>query len=82
MKMGSVSNHYGDVSNWVEKVIDSCETPLQEISARKLVRLFEQKYSYLEYSVYRELCFRLQKKLDEKFYSRVENQSDANNKIK
>ena len=77
--MASTSNHYGDVANWIEKVIDSCETPLQEISARKLVRLFEKKYSYLEYPVYRELCRRLQNKLDNKFYSRIENELEQNN---
>jgi hypothetical protein len=77
--MASTSNHYGDVANWIEKVIDSCETPLQEISARKLVRLYENQYSYLDYPVYRELCRRLQNKLDNKFYSRVENQLEQNN---
>ena len=51
--MASTSNHYGDVANWIEKVIDSCETPLQEISERKLVRLYEKQYSYLDYPVYR-----------------------------
>ena len=77
--MASTSNHYGDVANWIEKVIDSCETPLQEISARKLVRLYENQYSYLDYPVYRELCRRLQNKLDNKFYSRIENQLEQNN---
>lgn len=72
--MASTSNHYGDVANWIEKVIDSCETPLQEISARKLVRLYEQQYSYLDYPVYRDLCRRLRNKLDNKFYSRIEQQ--------
>ena len=71
--MASTSNHYGDVANWIEKVIDSCETPLQEISARKLVRLYEKQYSYLEYPVYRELTLRLQNKLNSKFVSRVQN---------
>ena len=77
--MASTSNHYGDVANWIEKVIDSCENPLQEISARKLVRLYEKQYSYLDYPVYRELCRRLQNKLDNKFYSRIENELEQNN---
>jgi hypothetical protein len=76
--MASTSKHYGDVAIWIEKVIDSCETPLQEISARKLVRLYEKQYSYLEYPVYRDLCRRLQHKLDNKFYSRIENQLENN----
>ena len=77
--MASTSNHYGDVAIWIEKVIDSCETPLQEISARKLVRLYENQYSYLDYPVYRELCRRLNDKLDDKFYSRIENKLEQNN---
>jgi len=77
--MASTSNHYGDVAIWIEKVIDSCETPSQELSARKLVCLYEKQYSYLEYPVYRDLCRRLHNKLDDKFYSRVETQLDNNN---
>ena len=42
--MAAISKHYGDVANWIEKVIDSCEHPLQESAARKLIRLFEKKY--------------------------------------
>jgi 2,3-bisphosphoglycerate-independent phosphoglycerate mutase len=41
--MGAISNHYGDVQNWVEKVIDSCETQDQTDSARKLVWNFENQ---------------------------------------
>ena len=78
--MGATSNHYGDIANWVEKVIDSCENSLQEISARKLVRLYEKQYSYLETSVYFELCRRLNNKLDNKFYSRVEKQLEEHKK--
>ena len=36
--------HYGDVVRWIEKVIDSCETPKQTKSAERLVRLFEDQY--------------------------------------
>jgi hypothetical protein len=42
--MAATSNHYGDVANWIEKVIDSCETPSQEAAARRLVRQFEIQY--------------------------------------
>lgn len=41
--MGAISNHYGDVQNWVEKVIDSCETYDQARSARILVWNFEKQ---------------------------------------
>ena len=41
--MGAISNHYGDVQNWVEKVIDSCETYDQARSARRLIWNFENQ---------------------------------------
>ena len=71
--MAATSRHHGDISIWIEKVIDSCETPSQELSARRLVRLYEKQYSYLEYPVYRELILRLQNKLNSKFVSRIQN---------
>ena len=43
--MGAISNHYGDVQNWIEKVIDSCETYNQARSARMLVLNFEKQMS-------------------------------------
>ena len=41
--MGAISNHYGDVQNWVEKVIDSCETYDQARSAKRLVWNYESQ---------------------------------------
>ena len=41
--MGAISNHYEDVQNWVEKVIDSCETYDQARSARRLIWNFENQ---------------------------------------
>ena len=37
------SRHYGDVQKWIEKVIDSCETYQQTLSARRLVWNFESQ---------------------------------------
>lgn len=37
------STHYGDVAKWIEKVIDSCETYQQTITAKKLVINFEKQ---------------------------------------
>jgi hypothetical protein len=37
------STHYGDIQKWIEKVIDSCETYEQTLSARKLVWNFEKQ---------------------------------------
>ena len=70
--MASTSKHHGDVAIWIEKVINSCETPLQEIAARKLTQQFEIQYRDID----RELNFSLSKKLraalDNKFYSRID----------
>jgi hypothetical protein len=70
--MASTSKHHGDITIWIEKVINSCETPLQEIAARKLIRLFESQYEDID----RELGWALSKKLnaalDNKFYSRMD----------
>jgi hypothetical protein len=60
--MASTSNHYGDVANWIEKVINSCETPLQEIAARKLIRLFEKRIDVEA----PELSFTYSRKLNDK----------------
>ena len=78
-KKTSTNPHYGDVVRWIEKVIDSCETPAQIRLAEKLIRLFEgQYYSDLPfgefYSASRGLLRRstdkwgdlLEKKLDKK----------------
>ena len=48
--MEKKSNHPGDVAKWVEKVIRSCETPMQGIGARRLVQNFEKIYGYGFYS--------------------------------
>ena len=37
------STHYGDVSKWIDKVIDSCETYQQAFGAKSLIRNFEKQ---------------------------------------
>jgi hypothetical protein len=37
------SKHYGDVSKWIEKVIDSCETYQQTFTAKQLVINFQKQ---------------------------------------
>jgi hypothetical protein len=73
--MAATSRHYGDIAVWINKVIDSCDHPLQEITARKLVRNFE---SYLErlsmdvwerQSLIRPMLYRI----EEKRWDRTEN---------
>jgi uncharacterized membrane protein len=41
--MENRSTHYGDVSNWIEKIIDSCETYQQTFTVKNLVRNFRNK---------------------------------------
>ena len=63
--MAATSNHYGDIANWIEKVIDSCNHPKQEPTARRLIQNFE-KYllrSNVDNNVYLELSRRLNFKL-------------------
>lgn len=72
--MAAESKHYGDVANWIEKVIDSCVHPVQEIVARKLVSNFEKQLLRLniDRDVYFELSRRLQHRLDDIVYTRLE----------
>ena len=41
--MENRSTHYGDVAKWIEKVIDSCETRQQTITARNLISNFRNQ---------------------------------------
>ena len=70
--MEATSNHHGDIAIWIEKVIESCETSLQEVSARKLVRQFELQFKDIDRELYWELSRRLRDSLDNKFYSRMD----------
>lgn len=37
------SKHYGDVTKWIEKVIDSCQTYEQTFVARRLIWNFDNQ---------------------------------------
>ena len=37
-----ISNHYGDLKNWVIKVINSCENLNQLHSAHRLINLYDK----------------------------------------
>jgi hypothetical protein len=41
--MENRSTHYGDVKKWIEKVIDSCETYQQTLTAKVLTYNFEKQ---------------------------------------
>ncbi len=72
--MAAESKHYGDVANWIEKVIDSCTHYTQETVARRLVRNFEKQLVRFNVDkvVYFEISRRLQHRLDDIAYSRIE----------
>lgn len=42
--MAAKSRHWADVNNWLYEVINSCITPMQLLTAKKLVRLYEKMY--------------------------------------
>lgn len=71
--MAANSKHIGDVRIWIEKVIDSCTTPIHEIGARHLIQNFEhlllRKGLDDEYIIYTRL---LRNKLDNTFYRLIE----------
>jgi hypothetical protein len=70
--MASTSKHHVDVAIWIEKVINSCETPLQETTAKKLVRLFEIQYRDIDRELDWTLSRGLRAALDNKFYSKID----------
>jgi hypothetical protein len=70
--MAATSKHHGDVTIWIEKVINSCETPLQELTARRLVRLFESQYQDIDRELGWDLSRRLRVALDNKVYTRMD----------
>jgi hypothetical protein len=80
--MAAISKHYGDVANWIEAVIDSCENPLQESAARKLIRLFEKKYlDKLDTPTFWEVSRRLNHRLDDKLFGRLDKKLNRLHKL-
>jgi hypothetical protein len=78
--MENRSTHYGDVSKWIEKVIDSCETYQQTFTALKLIRNFAKqlrngapdKYGYsYQYTVIQPLEHKLKYKR-QSFINKIE----------
>ena len=47
--MSANSKNWYDIQQWIYKVINSCETISQLLSAKKLVGLFEKQYPYKEF---------------------------------
>ena len=75
--------HYGDVVRWIEKVIDSCETPKQTKSAERLIRLFEdQYYGELTFSEMNSTSRSLLRRSTEKWGDLLEKKLDKKKKDK
>jgi hypothetical protein len=80
--MAATSKHYGDVYKWLEKVIDSCTTPLQESSARRLIRLFREglrRSGEVDRDTIHFMESVLRYRLEEKTYSRIEKKLENGN---
>ena len=73
--MAATSRHYGDIAVWINKVIDSCDHPLQEITARKLVRNFEKHLERSGMDVWerQSLTKPMLYRIEEKRWDRTEN---------
>lgn len=69
--MAATSNHIGDIAIWIEKVINSCETPMQEIGARHLIQLFEKMLLRQDIQSYEFYTWKLRDLLDTKLYARA-----------
>jgi hypothetical protein len=63
------SRHYGDVANWIEKVIDSCKTRDQVFSCQKLIHNFENTKEFKNLDL--NIRWRVKVPLDMKFKSKL-----------
>jgi hypothetical protein len=69
--MAAKGKNWFDVLKWVEKVIESCETPLQGIAAKKLVKLYLAKYEKEVVSIDLTIYYQLMEKLDNIKYEKI-----------
>jgi hypothetical protein len=80
--MAATSKHYGDIYRWIEKVIDSCTSPFQEMAARRLIRLFREGLSRsgeVDRDTIHFMESVLRYRLEEKTYSRIEKKLENGN---
>jgi hypothetical protein len=69
--MAAVSNHYGDVNTWIEKIIDSCDSPKQEPTIYKLIIQFRKMLvedKSIKFDFRSNIIWQLERKLDNKIY--------------
>ena len=69
--MAAKGKNWFDVLKWVEKVIESCETPLQGVAAKKLVKLYLAKYEKEIVSMDITIYYQLMDKLDNIKYEKI-----------
>jgi hypothetical protein len=76
--MAAASKHYGDVNVWIEKIIDSYDSPKQEQTIQNLINQFEKMLdndskldSYFRRTLIRNLEIRINNKIDELFDKKI-----------
>jgi hypothetical protein len=84
--MEAVNKHYGDVNTWIEKIIDSCDSPKQEQTIQNLINQFEKMLdndskldSYFRRTLIRNLEIRIDDKIDELFNKKIKEQEKEEN---
>ena len=84
--MAAVSKHYGDVNVWIEKTIDSCDSPKQGQTIQNLINQFEKMLdndskldTYFRRTLIRNLEIRINNKIDELFYKKIKEQEKEEN---
>ena len=75
--MAATSNHIGDIAIWIEKVINSCDTSMQEMVARHLIQNFEKILIERDDNSYSFYTTKLRDLLDMKLYDRIEARAKA-----
>lgn len=69
--MGAISSKPGDIAIWIEKVIDSCETPIQINASRKLIGIFETRLLEINSPDFAFFSRKLRNTLDNKPYIKI-----------
>jgi hypothetical protein len=84
--MAAVSKHYGDVNVWIEKIIDSYDSPKQEQTIQNLINQFEKMLdndskldSYFRRTLIRNLEIRIDNKIEELFDKKIKEQEKEEN---
>jgi hypothetical protein len=84
--MEAVNKHYGDVNTWIEKIIDSCDSPKQEQTIQNLINQFEKMLdndskldSYFRRTLIRNLEIRIDNKIEELFDKKIKEQEKEEN---